>query len=75
MRKLEQCCYIFDFADPMSDVKAKEIKRAALNEILDYVSTGRGVLSEPVYPEIIRMVSAFVSVNNCKKQEEKYQSF
>ena len=57
IRKLEQCCYIFDFADPVSDVKAKEIKRAALNEILDYVSTSKGALQEPVYPEIVRMVS------------------
>ena len=56
VRKLEQCCYIFDFADPMSEVKAKEIKRAALNEILDYISSSKGALTDPVYPEIVRMV-------------------
>ena len=67
IRKLEQCCYIFDFADPMSDVKAKEIKRAALNEILDYISNARSVLSEPVYPEIVRMVSGLMSVKVSKK--------
>ena len=49
----------------MSDVKAKEIKRAALNEILDYVSSSRGALSEPVYPEIVRMVSLCVCVCVC----------
>ena len=40
----------------MSDLRAKEIKRAALNECLDYISNYKGVLSEPVYPELIRMV-------------------
>jgi serine/threonine-protein phosphatase 2A regulatory subunit B' len=42
--------------DPVSDLKGKEIKRATLNELVDYISAGRGVLSEPTYPEIIRMV-------------------
>ncbi|XP_064402528.1 serine/threonine-protein phosphatase 2A 56 kDa regulatory subunit epsilon isoform-like [Halichondria panicea] len=55
IRKIEQCCYIFDFSDPMSDLRAKEIKRAALNEVLDYVSNYKGVLSEPIYPEVVRM--------------------
>ncbi len=41
----------------MSDLRAKEIKRAALNEVLDYVSNYKGVLSEPIYPEVVRMVS------------------
>lgn len=56
IRKLRQCCIAFDFMDPVSDLKGKEIKRATLNELVDYISAGRGVLSEPTYPEIIRMV-------------------
>jgi len=56
IRKIEQCCYIFEFADPMSDLKAKEIKRSALNEILDYISNNRGILTEQIYPEVVRMV-------------------
>lgn len=56
IRKLRQCCVAFDFMDPMADLKGKEIKRATLNELVEYVSTGRGVLTEPVYPEIIKMV-------------------
>ena len=49
--------------DPVADLKGKEIKRATLNEIVDYITAGRGVLTEAVYPEIIRMVSCtfFVS--------------
>ena len=65
IRKLEQCCYIFDFTDPMSELKAKEIKRAALNEILDYISCYKGVLSEPVYPEVVRMVSQTHTYTSC----------
>jgi hypothetical protein len=42
--------------DPVADLKGKEIKRATLNELVDYITAGRGVLTEPVYPEIIRMV-------------------
>lgn len=57
IRKLRQCCVSFDFMDPVSDLKGKEIKRAALNDLSAYITHGRGVLTEAVYPEIIRMVS------------------
>lgn len=56
INKIQQCCYLFDFTDPMADLRAKEIKRAALNEILDYITNYRGVLSEPVYPEIVKLI-------------------
>lgn len=57
IRKLRQCCVAFDFMDPVADLKGKEIKRATLNELVEYITGGRGVLTEPVYPEIIKMVS------------------
>ncbi len=57
IRKLRQCCIAFDFLDPVADLKGKEIKRAALNELVDYITANRGVLTEPTYPEIIQMVS------------------
>lgn len=56
IRKLRQCCVSFDFMDPVSDLKGKEIKRGALNDLSAYITHGRGVLTEAVYPEIIRMV-------------------
>ena len=43
--------------DPVADLKGKEIKRATLNEVVDYITAGRGVLTEAVYPEIIRMIA------------------
>ena len=51
--------------DPVADLKGKEIKRATLNEIVDYITAGRGVLTEAVYPEIIRMV--IINVKCCPK--------
>lgn len=59
VRKLRQCCVGFDFLDPVADLKGKETKRSTLNELVDYITAGRGVLTEPVYPEIIRMVRCF----------------
>ena len=58
IQKLRQCCTIFDFAvDPLSDLKWKEIKRAALNELVDFVTHQRGVITEAIYPEAVHMVS------------------
>lgn len=47
---------MFDFiADPLSDLRWKEIKRGTLNEMLDYVSVNRGILTEAIYPEAVNM--------------------
>ncbi|MBN3319466.1 2A5A phosphatase, partial [Atractosteus spatula] len=59
-QKLQQCCMLFDFMDSVSDLKSKEIKRATLNELVDFVSTNRGVLVESAYSDIINMVGGFV---------------
>jgi hypothetical protein len=60
IQKLQQCSVIFDFAqDPLSDLKYKEVKRSALNELIDYITTNRNVLSEPVYAEATKMVWHF----------------
>lgn len=58
-QKLQQCCIIFDFLDSVTDLKSKEIKRATLNELVDFVSTNRGVLVENAYPEITNMVRIY----------------
>jgi serine/threonine-protein phosphatase 2A regulatory subunit B' len=61
IQKLRQCCVLFDFAtDPLSDLKYKEVKRAALNEMLEYIFTQRGVITEAIYPEIVHMFSSNV---------------
>lgn len=54
IQKIKQCQVLFDFvSDPLSDLKWKEVKRAALHEMVEYVTNNRGVLTEPVYPEVI----------------------
>lgn len=68
IKKIQQCSYVFDFSDPMAELKAKEIKRAALKEVLDYIASNKGVITEPVYPEVVRMVStvSYSIVSYCK---------
>lgn len=56
IQKIRQCCVLFDFVtDPLSDLKWKEVKRAALHEMVEYITSQRGVLTEPIYPEMIHM--------------------
>ncbi|KAF9179223.1 hypothetical protein BGZ51_007145 [Haplosporangium sp. Z 767] len=55
LRKIGQCAVVFDFNDASSELNGKEIKRQTLTEILDYITNNRGVITEPVYPEVINM--------------------
>lgn len=57
-QKLQQCCVLFDFMDSVSDLRSKEIKRATLNELVEYVSTNRGVIVESSYSDIVKMISS-----------------
>lgn len=57
LKKLQQCCTVFDFMDTLSDLKMKEYKRSTLNELVDYVTISRGYLTEQAYPEVVKMVS------------------
>nr|DBA35785.1 TPA: well-rounded [Drosophila grimshawi] len=57
LQKLRQCCTLFDFSEPLSDLKWKEVKRAALHEMVEYLSNQNGVITEIVYPEAINMFS------------------
>ncbi|XP_055715085.1 serine/threonine-protein phosphatase 2A 56 kDa regulatory subunit gamma isoform isoform X3 [Phlebotomus papatasi] len=55
IQKLRQCCVLFDFSEPLSDLKWKEVKRAALHEMVEYLSQHTGVVTENIYPEAIKM--------------------
>ncbi|XP_034326307.1 serine/threonine-protein phosphatase 2A 56 kDa regulatory subunit delta isoform isoform X6 [Magallana gigas] len=58
IQKLRQCCVLFDFVqDPLSDLKWKEVKRAGLNEMVEFVTHNRGVVTDAIYPEAIQMFS------------------
>ena len=71
IKKLQQCCVVFDFMDPVADLKSKEIKRACLNELVDYITATRGVLTEGVYPEIVKMVSGATSTFDCQTTDRR----
>ncbi|XP_038654864.1 serine/threonine-protein phosphatase 2A 56 kDa regulatory subunit delta isoform isoform X1 [Scyliorhinus canicula] len=58
VQKLRQCCVLFDFvSDPLSDLKYKEVKRAGLNEMVEYITHNRDVITEAIYPEAVIMFS------------------
>lgn len=57
IQKLRQCCVIFDFnLDALSDFKYKEVKRAAIQELVEFITSQRGVVTEAIYPEAVNMV-------------------
>ncbi|XP_032578012.1 serine/threonine-protein phosphatase 2A 56 kDa regulatory subunit gamma isoform isoform X4 [Drosophila sechellia] len=55
IQKIQQCCTLFDFSEPLSDLKFKEVKRAALHEMVDFLTNQNGVITEVIYPEAINM--------------------
>ncbi|KAJ7709976.1 phosphatase 2A regulatory B subunit-domain-containing protein [Mycena rosella] len=55
IKKLHQCRVLFDFNDASADLKGKQVKAQALHEMLDYITTQRGVITETVYPEVVGM--------------------
>ncbi|KIK59752.1 hypothetical protein GYMLUDRAFT_59886 [Collybiopsis luxurians FD-317 M1] len=55
IRKLHQCRVLFDFNDASAELKGKQIKAQTLHEMLEYITTQRGVITESVYPEVVGM--------------------
>ncbi|XP_070509856.1 serine/threonine-protein phosphatase 2A 56 kDa regulatory subunit epsilon isoform-like isoform X2 [Chironomus tepperi] len=55
IKKIRQCCVLFDFTEPLDDLKWKEVKRSALQEMVEYINNNNGVITEAVYPEMIQM--------------------
>lgn len=62
LRKIGQCTVVFDFNDASSELEGKEIKREALSEILEYITSNRGVITELVYPAVVNMVCRQVRI-------------
>lgn len=62
VQKLRQCCVLFDFvSDPLSDLKYKEVKRAGLNEMVEYITHNSDVVTESIYPEAVIMVRSHLN--------------
>lgn len=58
MAKLHQCAVVFDFNDPSTAMAGKQIKATTLAEMLEWITTQRGVITETIYPEVVAMVSS-----------------
>jgi len=57
-QKLELCMVLFNFADPESDIRGKEIKRETLLELAEYGATpiGQKIFTEALMPDLVLMV-------------------
>ncbi|PPQ63079.1 hypothetical protein CVT24_005934, partial [Panaeolus cyanescens] len=55
VKKLHQCRVLFDFNDASAELKGKQIKAQTLHEMLEYITTQRGVITEAIYPEVVNM--------------------
>ncbi|CAL5365515.1 unnamed protein product [Camellia sinensis] len=63
LRKLQICCFSFDFSDTLKSVREKEIKRQTILELIDLVQSGTCKLNETLQEELIRMIS--VNIFRC----------
>ncbi|ORY27459.1 protein phosphatase PP2A0 B subunit gamma isoform [Naematelia encephala] len=55
VQKLQQCRVVFDFNDAGSDLEGKQVKAQTLHEMLEWITTQRGVIQENIYPEVVGM--------------------
>ncbi|TCD63366.1 Serine/threonine-protein phosphatase 2A 56 kDa regulatory subunit delta isoform [Steccherinum ochraceum] len=55
VRKLHQCAVLFDFNDANAELKGKQVKTQTLHELLEYITTQRGVITDNIYPEVVKM--------------------
>lgn len=72
-KMLELCSICFDFDDAAADKRGKEIKRATLLELVDYVNapSGQKIFSEPLMPDIMDCVRA----NICRALPPQNEDF
>ncbi|KAL0401916.1 UNVERIFIED_CONTAM: Serine/threonine protein phosphatase 2A regulatory subunit B' beta isoform [Sesamum latifolium] len=63
IRKLQICCFLFDFSDTMKSIREKEIKRQTLAELVDLVQSGSFKMNEIMQEELIKMIS--VNIFRC----------
>ncbi|KAL4378512.1 hypothetical protein GQ457_02G041560 [Hibiscus cannabinus] len=56
LRKLQLCCFQFDFTDTLKSARQKEIKRQTLLELVDFIQSGMSKIPEAYLGEMIKMV-------------------
>ncbi|CEL94017.1 unnamed protein product [Vitrella brassicaformis CCMP3155] len=55
-KKLQACCYVYDFKQPDAYMKEKEAKRQTLLEIVEYVNNTRNFYNEQIMQDVVHMV-------------------
>lgn len=63
IKKVQICCFSFDFYDTLKSVREKEIKRQNLLELVDLVQSGSCKMNEIMQEEMVRMIS--VNIFRC----------
>ncbi|KAF8396524.1 hypothetical protein HHK36_018148 [Tetracentron sinense] len=63
LRKLQICCFLFDFSETLKSVREKETKRMTLLELVEFIQSGSSKMTETVQEELIRMIS--VNIFRC----------
>ncbi|GFQ05514.1 serine/threonine protein phosphatase 2a 57 kDa regulatory subunit b' alpha isoform [Phtheirospermum japonicum] len=63
IRKLQICCFLFDFSDTMKSIREREIKRQTLAELVDLVQSGSCKMNDIMQEELIKMIS--VNIFRC----------
>lgn len=58
LKKLSACCTVYNFADADSCLAAKEGKRLALVELVDYINNTKNCFTDPAIKAIVDMISA-----------------
>lgn len=49
---------VFDFNDASQELKGKQVKAQTLHEMLDYITSNRGVITDNIYPEVVSMFAS-----------------
>ncbi|KAJ7978847.1 Serine/threonine protein phosphatase 2A regulatory subunit [Quillaja saponaria] len=55
--KLNSCCQTFDMSDPDKNCREQDLKRQALIELVDFVSSGSAKFTEPAITAMCKMCS------------------
>ncbi|XP_047316537.1 serine/threonine protein phosphatase 2A 57 kDa regulatory subunit B' beta isoform [Impatiens glandulifera] len=56
-KKLQICCFKFDFRDASKMIKEKEIKTQTFVELIDFMQSGSGKITESNQEEMVKMIS------------------
>ncbi|KAL8518068.1 hypothetical protein ACS0TY_009379 [Phlomoides rotata] len=57
IRKVQVCCFMFDFTDTMKSAREKEIKRQTITELIDFVQSGSCKMNEVMQDEMVKMIA------------------